>query len=95
MINYDTLRGGINVTTDTGPVKTQSNLVISDARYEDTGNYTCTAPNTQSASSNVYVSHGDKMAAIQRRKAGAGAGGLQVTCPWLWSLLWAAFLGLR
>ncbi|XP_050687827.1 neurotrimin-like isoform X2 [Eriocheir sinensis] len=87
MINYDTRRGGINVTTDTGPTKTVSNLVITDARHQDSGNYTCSASNTQGASSNVFVSHGDKMAAIQRRKAGAGAGDLPLTCPVLWLLL--------
>lgn len=58
MINYDTRRGGINVTTDTGPTKTVSNLVITDARHQDSGNYTCSASNTQGASSNVFVSHG-------------------------------------
>ena len=58
MINYDTRRGGINVTTETGPTQTLSNLVISDARHQDSGNYTCSASNTQSASSNVFVSHG-------------------------------------
>ncbi|XP_047493725.1 lachesin-like [Penaeus chinensis] len=94
MINYDTQRGGINVSTDTGPKKTQSHLTISDARYEDTGNYTCSASNTRSASVNVFVSYGDKMAAIQRRKAGGGAPSLSLA-PGLWSLVAAAFWALR
>ncbi|XP_045137651.1 hemicentin-2-like isoform X2 [Portunus trituberculatus] len=87
MINYDTRRGGINVTTEKGPTQTMSNLVITDARHKDSGNYTCSASNTQSDSSNVFVSHGDKMAAIQRRKAGAGAADLRVTWPALWLVL--------
>lgn len=95
MINYDTRRGGINVTTETGPTQTLSNLVISDARHQDSGNYTCSASNTQSASSNVFVSHGDKMAAIQRRKAGAGAADLHVTCPALWLLLAVTLVAQR
>ncbi|XP_042243009.1 neurotrimin-like isoform X1 [Homarus americanus] len=95
MINYDTQRGGINVSTETGPKKTHSHLVITDARYQDSGNYTCSASNTQPAFSNVFVSHGDKMAAIQRRKAAGGAANLSVICSWLWSFLAVVFLGLR
>ena len=59
MINYDTKRGGINVTTETNP-KTRSYLSITDAHIDDTGNYTCTASNTQGASTNVFVSYGNK-----------------------------------
>ncbi|KAL7646463.1 UNVERIFIED_CONTAM: hypothetical protein RMT77_003376 [Armadillidium vulgare] len=68
MINYDNRRGGINVTSKSG-AETRSYLTITDATYEDSGNYTCTASNTQSDSTNVFVSYGDKMAAIQRRKS--------------------------
>ncbi|KAF2368237.1 Immunoglobulin V-set domain [Trinorchestia longiramus] len=72
MINYDTRRGGINVSTETGQ-KTSSRLTILDAHYNDTGNYTCSASNTQPASTSVYVSHGDKMAAILRRKSSSAS----------------------
>lgn len=67
MINYDTARGGITVQTEPGP-KTHSRLTIREARLGDSGNYTCSASNTEAASIYVYVSEGDKMAAIQKRK---------------------------
>lgn len=77
MINYDTSRGGIAVQTEPGP-KTHSRLVIRDARYTDSGNYTCMAANAEPASVYVFVSEGgrgkwDKMAAIQRRKTSSAA----------------------
>ncbi|XP_069173944.1 opioid-binding protein/cell adhesion molecule isoform X1 [Procambarus clarkii] len=95
MINYDTQRGGINVSTETGPKKTHSHLVVNDARYQDSGNYTCSASNTQPAFSNVFVSHGDKMAAIQRQMAARGLALHPGTCLWLWCLAATALLGRR
>ncbi|KAM0725659.1 Zwei Ig domain protein zig-8 [Formica fusca] len=70
MINYDTTRGSVTVQTDPGP--TQSRLTIRQAVESDTGNYTCSASNTKPASIFVFVTEGDKMAAIQRRKTSAG-----------------------
>lgn len=67
MINYDTQRGGISVETEPGP-RTQSRLTIRDASDADSGNYTCSASNTEAASIFVFVSEGDKIAAISRRK---------------------------
>ncbi|XP_065207597.1 neuronal growth regulator 1 isoform X2 [Planococcus citri] len=72
MINYDTSRGGITVETDPSP-RTQSKLAILDATEADSGNYTCSAPNTLAASILVFVSEGDKMAAISRRKSSSGS----------------------
>ncbi|XP_029156318.1 zwei Ig domain protein zig-8 isoform X1 [Nylanderia fulva] len=69
MINYDTTRGSVTVQTDPGP--TQSRLTIHQAVESDTGNYTCSASNTKPASIFVFVTEGDKMAAIQRRKTSA------------------------
>ncbi|XP_033211937.1 zwei Ig domain protein zig-8 [Belonocnema kinseyi] len=66
MINYDTARGSVTVQTDPGP--TQSRLTIRQAIETDTGNYTCSASNTKPASIYVFVTEGDKMAAILRRK---------------------------
>nr|CAD7255756.1 unnamed protein product [Timema shepardi] len=57
MINYDTSRGGITVETEPGP-KTQSRLTIRDAHDTDSGNYTCSASNTEPASIFVFVSEG-------------------------------------
>ncbi|XP_026465775.1 hemicentin-2-like [Ctenocephalides felis] len=71
MINYDTSRGGITVETDPGP-RTQSRLTIRDTVDADSGNYTCAASNTEPASIMVFVSEGDKMAAILRRKTSNG-----------------------
>ncbi|XP_077294947.1 neurotrimin-like [Arctopsyche grandis] len=70
MINYDTARGGITVETEPG-TKTQSRLTIRGARDTDSGNYTCSASNTEPASIFVFVTEGDKMAAILRRKNSA------------------------
>lgn len=57
MINYDTARGGITVETNPG-LKTQSHLTIRDAVDTDSGNYTCSASNTEPASIFVFVSEG-------------------------------------
>ena len=40
-----------------GP-KTHSRLIINDVMIADSGNYTCSAPNTQSSSIDVFVSPG-------------------------------------
>lgn len=73
MINYDTARGGVTVETEPG-AKTQSRLTIREAHDSDSGNYTCSASNTEPASIFVFVSEGDKMAAISRRKSSSGSG---------------------
>lgn len=57
MINYDTARGGISVETVPGP-RTQSRLTIRDTNDADSGNYTCSASNTEPASIYVFVSEG-------------------------------------
>lgn len=58
MINYDTARGGISVETAPGPPRTQSRLTIQDTNDADSGNYTCSASNTEPASIYVFVSEG-------------------------------------
>ncbi|RZF41348.1 hypothetical protein LSTR_LSTR000062 [Laodelphax striatellus] len=83
MINYDTARGGISVETESGP-KTQSKLTIRDAHDVDSGNYTCSASNTEPASVFVFVSEGDKMAAISRRKSSSGS---DVIANFLWFIV--------
>lgn len=66
MINYDTARGGITVETNPGP-KTQSHLIIRDAVDTDSGNYTCSASNTEPASIFVFVSEGEVLVLITVR----------------------------
>lgn len=93
LLNYDKERGGVKVTINNG-AKTSSRLIISNANTSDSGNYTCVAPNTRPAVVHVFVSQGDKTAAIQRRTSGSesviGARGrLWVALPALFSLLWA------
>ncbi|XP_068894770.1 protein CEPU-1 isoform X1 [Tenebrio molitor] len=68
MINYDTARGGISVETVPG-ARTQSRLTIRDTNDADSGNYTCSASNTEPASIYVFVSEGDNVDAILMRKS--------------------------
>ena len=49
----------VSVQTDPGP-KTHSRLIINNVDKEDSGNYTCSAPNTESSSIDVFVSPGMK-----------------------------------
>lgn len=71
MINYDTSRNGISVETLPG-AQTQSRLTIRDTNDSDTGNYTCSASNTEPASIYVFVEEGDKMASLRKKSSGAG-----------------------
>ncbi|XP_066946151.1 junctional adhesion molecule B-like [Macrobrachium rosenbergii] len=66
MINYDRERGGVNVHIDTGP-RVRSRLTLTHATPADSGNYTCAAANTEPASITVYITEGNKIAAIQPR----------------------------
>lgn len=68
MINYDTTRGGVTVSTEPGP-KTHSRLIINSATTNDSGNYTCRASNTEADTIYVFVSKGDNTAAIQRQES--------------------------
>ncbi|XP_066968701.1 opioid-binding protein/cell adhesion molecule-like [Macrobrachium rosenbergii] len=67
MVNYDTGRESLKVTTEEKEVTTSSRLTITDARQWDSGNYTCVPPNVHPASVIVFVTEGDTVAAVQRR----------------------------
>ncbi|CAL4061374.1 unnamed protein product [Meganyctiphanes norvegica] len=73
LINYDKGRQGVHLTQD----NRTSTLTISDASYHDAGNYSCTAPQTMPDTLQVFVSQGDKTAAIQR----FGSTGKQSSVP--------------
>ncbi|XP_050692723.1 lachesin-like isoform X2 [Eriocheir sinensis] len=67
MINYDRERGGVAVHIEARP-RVASRLRVSDARPEDSGNYTCAAANTKPASVTVYITEAaNKIAAVQPR----------------------------
>ncbi|CAG0916204.1 unnamed protein product [Notodromas monacha] len=55
-----------------------SQLTIRDATFSDTGNYTCSAPNTDPVRVQVYVSEGDIQAPVQRKSSASGDNGVPV-----------------
>lgn len=57
MMNYDTSRGGVTVTTEPG-LRTHSRLIINNATPKDSGNYTCRSSNAEPDTTYVFVSHG-------------------------------------
>lgn len=59
MINYDDSRRDITIETSPGP-RTQSRLIIREPQIADSGNYTCSASNTEPASIYVFVSKGNE-----------------------------------
>lgn len=58
MINYDDSRRDISIDTIPG-LRTQSRLIIREPQIQDSGNYTCSASNTEPASIYVFVSKGN------------------------------------
>ncbi|ROT67148.1 Neuronal cell adhesion molecule [Penaeus vannamei] len=64
MVNYDGSRNRLNVITQVEGSRTNSRLTITDARYTDSGNYSCLPPNVKPAYVLVFVSQaGDTVAA--------------------------------
>lgn len=57
MINYDDSRRDVSIETTPG-ARTQSRLTIREPQPSDSGNYTCSASNTEPASIYVFVSKG-------------------------------------
>lgn len=58
MVNYDAARG-VTVRTEPG-ARTQSTLSVHRAAPAHSGNYTCSAANTEPATIAVYVSAGSE-----------------------------------
>lgn len=57
LINYYDARRDISIETTPG-TRTQSRLIIREPQIADSGNYTCSASNTEPASIYVFVSKG-------------------------------------
>ncbi|XP_035227493.1 zwei Ig domain protein zig-8-like, partial [Stegodyphus dumicola] len=68
MINYDTKRGDITVQK-AGNDTVISRLKIKNAQPSDSGNYSCSPSNADSASIFVHVLRGEKHAAVQNDAA--------------------------
>lgn len=68
MINYDDSRRDITIETSPGP-RTQSRLIIREPQIADSGNYTCSASNTEPASIYVFVSKGNDCRLILQRNS--------------------------
>jgi neurotrimin len=70
VLKYD--RSAIDIRTDrVGTDTTVSTLIIFHARTEDSGNYTCSPSNLDSASVLLHVLNGEHPAAMQRGKNSA------------------------
>ncbi|KAJ8921350.1 hypothetical protein NQ315_002965, partial [Exocentrus adspersus] len=63
VINFDSPRGGISLVTEKGVVTT-SRLLIQKADQGDSGLYTCTPSNADSASVRVHILNGEHPAAM-------------------------------
>ena len=57
MLNYGTEREDIVVSTEPGD-RTHSRLTVGKVKLSDSGNYTCSAPNTKADNIYVYVTEG-------------------------------------
>ena len=67
MINYDDSRRDVSIETTPGP-RTQSRLIIREPQISDSGNYTCSASNTEPASIYVFVSKGTNELSLKNVK---------------------------
>lgn len=59
VINFDSPRGGISLVTEKGMVTT-SRLLIQKAAQTDSGVYTCTPSNANTASIRVHILNGEQ-----------------------------------
>lgn len=66
MINYDDTRRDITIDTIPG-LRTQSRLIIREPQISDSGNYTCSASNTEPASIYVFVSKGTVSSFLEQK----------------------------
>ncbi|CAL4065230.1 unnamed protein product, partial [Meganyctiphanes norvegica] len=64
-LNYDSPRGGVSLEIEKTPVRTTSKILITAARAQDQGNYTCAPQYAGAASVMVYLVNGEEPAAVQ------------------------------
>ncbi|XP_015181460.1 PREDICTED: peroxidasin homolog [Polistes dominula] len=70
VLSYDSPRGGVSVITEKGGDVTTSWLLIQAAQPSDSGEYSCTPSNANTASIRVHVLHGERPEAMQTGTAG-------------------------
>ncbi|XP_018006831.1 uncharacterized protein LOC108664677 [Hyalella azteca] len=67
-VNYAPDRPRLDVQLIVKGATSRSVLSVKNAKYTDSGNYTCTAPNAVNDWVLVYITQGDTVAAVQRRQ---------------------------
>ncbi|XP_063602925.1 titin-like [Penaeus indicus] len=73
LLNYLPDQPEVTIETSREPSAAVSKLEVRRARDDHSGNYTCSAPNTLAASTMVFVTEGDKTAAVQRIDSSSAA----------------------
>ncbi|XP_037804564.1 zwei Ig domain protein zig-8-like [Penaeus monodon] len=73
LLNYLPDQPDLTIETSREPSAAVSRLEVRRARDDHSGNYTCSAPNTLAASTMVFVTEGDKTAAVQRIDSNSAA----------------------
>lgn len=59
IVDFDSMRGGINLETEKTESGTSSRLMMTRASFRDSGNYTCQPAGAVSASVQVHVLIGE------------------------------------
>ncbi|XP_071529088.1 zwei Ig domain protein zig-8-like isoform X2 [Panulirus ornatus] len=65
-IDYDSPRGGISIQTEKFPRKTRSQVMLSNVRDSDSGEYSCSPSDLTPTVITVHVQHGQHHAAVQQ-----------------------------
>ncbi|KAK8737745.1 hypothetical protein OTU49_004221 [Cherax quadricarinatus] len=65
-IDYDSPRGGVSIQTEKFPHKTRSQVMLSNVRDSDTGEYSCSPSDLPPTVITVHVQHGQHQAAVQQ-----------------------------
>ncbi|XP_045611683.1 zwei Ig domain protein zig-8 [Procambarus clarkii] len=65
-IDYDSPRGGVSIQTEKFPSKTRSQVMLSNVRDSDTGEYSCSPSDLPPSVIAVHVQHGQHQAAVQQ-----------------------------